>query len=408
MDEGTEAAKRAAEELEERLEQGSRFLNTRIQSSSQIVMLLAAGIFMPMAIEQSNSKSRRQQQATMHLPTILCTFLTFFYGLSLRGLVGECFGPIPGPRRYMAIKSLVHACALLLVSLSFSLSLMMRMNVIATSMTLAAAAAFVAHRLWQCAVTRLRDDVDAYWECEVQLQQLLDLSTSVTSTLFGGWFGMAFFYFRNYPEEAHDARFVPSEYLTFFTSVAASLMLLKAVRKRAHGPQQVTELMALLYALVTGVVATALVIAASKVRGYAALALVPEAIALAAWYARKLDGRFRLPLRWQDLLNYGGGGGQQGEPPANGFVGVSLPLLLGVLTYRVKDIERALSTLYDEAFVLVAAAAAVAALGWRLLTQPPMLERYPELQAAATVLAFSTFSLLVLSVLTFLGVIFGL
>ncbi|XP_025811391.1 uncharacterized protein LOC112889116 [Panicum hallii] len=370
---------------------GSRYLNMRIQSSSQIVMVLAAGIFMPMAIEHSN---KRQQ--TMHLPTLLCTFLTFFCGLSLRGLVGECFCPIPGPRRYVAIKSLVHACALLLVSLSFSLSLMMRMNVVATSATVAAAAAFVAHRLWQCAATGLRDDVDAYRNCEEQLQQLLDLSTSVTSTLFGGWF--------------RDARFVPSEYLTFFTSVAASLMLLKAVRKRARGPQQVTELVALLYALVAGVAATALVIAASKVRGYAALALAPEAVALAAWCARRLDGRpgrrlRLLPLRVQDLLNYSG---VHGEPPGHGFVSVSLPLLLGVLTYRAKDIERALSTLYDEAFVLVTAAAALAALGWRLLTQPPMLTRYPEAQAAATVLAFSTYSLLVLSVLTFLGVILGL
>ncbi|PUZ59542.1 hypothetical protein GQ55_4G050800 [Panicum hallii var. hallii] len=254
----------------------------------------------------------------------------------------------------------------------------------------------VVHRLWQCAATGLRDDVDAYRNCEEQLQQLLDLSTSVTSTLFGGWF--------------RDARFVPSEYLTFFISVAASLMLLKAVRKRAGGPQQVTELVALLYALVAGVAATALVIAASKVRGYAALALAPEAVALAAWCARRLDGRpgrrlRLLPLRVQDLLNYSG---VHGEPPGHGFVSVSLPLLLGVLTYRAKVIERALSTLYDEAFVLVTAAAALAALGWRLLTQPPMLTRYPEAQAAATVLAFSTYSLLVLSVLTFLGVILGL
>jgi hypothetical protein len=364
---------------------------------------------MPMAIEQSN----KRQQVIMHLPTLFCTFLTFFCGLSLRGLVGECFCPIPGPRRYVAIKSLVHACALLLVSLSFSLSLMMRMNVVATSATVAAAAAFVAHRLWQCAVTELRDDVEAYKTCEEELQQLLDLSTSVTSTLFGGWFGMAFFYFRNYPEEARDARFVPSEYLTFFTSVAASLMLLKAVRKRAQGPQQVSELVLLLYALVAGVAATALVIAASKVRGYAALALVPEAVALAAWCARRFDGRpgrrpRLLPKTVQDLLDYINQGGGHGEPPGHGFVSVSLPLLLGVLTYRAKDIERALSTLYDEAFVLVTAAAALAALGWRLLTQPPMLTRYPEAQAAATVLAFSTFSLLVLSVLTLLGLIFGL
>jgi hypothetical protein len=30
---------------------------------------------------------------------------------------------------------------------------------------------------------------------------------------------MAFYYYQNYLEEAHDARFLPSEYLTFFTSV---------------------------------------------------------------------------------------------------------------------------------------------------------------------------------------------
>lgn len=363
-------------------------------------MFLAGGILTPIAVEHSNKK-----QQSMHLPTLICTFLTFFCGLLLRGLVGECWHTVPGPRRYIAIKSLVHACALLLVSLSFSLSLMMSMNVIATSITFAAAALFVAHRLWQCVVRKLKDDVNAYWGCEEELQQLLDLSTNVTSTLFAGWFGTAFFYFRNYPNLAHEARFVPSEYLIFFTSVAASLMLLKAVRKRAKGPQQLAELMALLYALVTGVVTTTLVIAASKVRGYAVLALIPEVMALIAWYAREPDRRFKLlPLRWQDLLNYGG----HGEQPGHALVAVALPLMLMVLTYHVKDIERALSTLYDEAFVLFTAAAAIAALGWRLLTQPRMLTSYPNVQAAATVLAFSTFSLLVLSVLSFLGVIFGL
>lgn len=360
-------------------------------------MVLAAGIFTPIAIEHSNKK-----QQSMHLPTMLCTFLTIFCGLLLRGLVGECWHTVPGPRRYVAIKSLVHACALLLVSLSFSLSLMMSMNIIATSVTFAAAALFVAHRLWQCAVRDLKDDVNAYWKCEEQLQQLLDLSTNVTSTLFAGWFGMAFFYFRNCPNLAHDAQLVPSEYLTFFTSVAASLMLLKAVRKKDKGPQKLAELMALLYALVTGVVTTTLVIAASKVRGYAVLALIPKAIALAAWYAQRLKGRFRLPVSWKDLLNYGGHGGEQ---PGHALVGVALPLMLMVLTYHVKDdLERALSTLYDEAFVLFTAAAAIPALGWRLLTQPPTLTNYPDAQAAATVLAFSTFFLLVLSVLSFLGV----
>ena len=86
-----------------------------------------------------------------------------------------------------------------------------------------------------------------------------------------------------------------------------------------------------------------------------------------------------------------------------------LALLLAVLTYCAKDVDvdQALSTLYDEAFVLVTAAALVAALAWRLLTQPPTPTQAPEVQAAAKVLAFSTFCLLVLSVLAFLGVLFG-
>ncbi|KAL6603152.1 hypothetical protein ACP70R_043513 [Stipagrostis hirtigluma subsp. patula] len=382
-------------------ERGVRYLNKRIQSSSLVVMVLAAGIVVPMAVEHSNKK-----QQAMHLPTVLCTYLTFLSGLSLRGLVSEFLDPSPGRRRYAAIKALVHACALLLVSLSFSLSLMMRMNVVATSLTLAAAAALVVRRLWWCTTTRLRDDVDAYMGCEDELQQLLELSTNVTSMLFGGWFGMAFFYFQRYPEEARDARFLPSEYLTFFTSVAASLMLLKAVPGRpARDRQPVRELMALICVLVAGVVATALVIAASKVRGFAALALVPEAVALAAWCAQRARARWALPVRWPDWLGHGGGGAQ-GEPPSHSFVSVSLTLLLAVLTYRAKDV-RALSTLYDEAFVLVTTAAVVAALGWRLLTQPPTPTGAPGVQAAAKILAFFTFWLLVVSVLAFLGVMFG-
>ncbi|KAF8672729.1 hypothetical protein HU200_049426 [Digitaria exilis] len=219
----------------ERLKQGSRYLNTRIQSSSQTVMILSAGMFMPMAMEHSNNKQQQQYQevVSIHIPAMICTFLTFFCGLSLRGLVGECFPPIPGPRRYIAIKLLVHLCAILLVSLSFALSLMMGgMNVVVTSATpLAAASAFVACRLRQCAATAPSVDVEAYRNCEEQLQQLLDLSTNIMSTLFLGWFTMVFFYFRNYPEEAHDARFIPSEYLTFFFSVAGALMLLMAVRR---------------------------------------------------------------------------------------------------------------------------------------------------------------------------------
>ncbi|KAF8723044.1 hypothetical protein HU200_022193 [Digitaria exilis] len=345
-----QAATRAIEdaEREERLDeadaQGSRYLNTRIQSSSQTVMILSAGMFMPMAMEHSNNKQQQQYQEE-HIPAMICTFLTFFCGLSLRGLVGECFPPIPGPRRYIAIKLLVHLCAILLVSLSFALSLMMGgMNVVVTSVTLAAASAFVACRLWQCAATDLSVDVEAYRNCEEQLQQLLDLPTNIMSTLFLGWFTMVFFYFRNYPEEAHNARFIPSEYLTFFFSVAGALMLLMAVRRRAEGRQHVTQ------------------------------------------------------IKSQ----------QGGEPPAHGFMAVVLPLLLAVLAYQVKDIDRrALSSLYDEMFVLFTAAAAVSASVWRLLTLPPMLTNYQEARAAATILALSTFSLLLLCVLAFIAVIFG-
>ncbi|WVZ78965.1 hypothetical protein U9M48_026600 [Paspalum notatum var. saurae] len=371
------------------LQKGIEYLNKRIQSSSLIVMVLAAGIVVPIAVEHSNKK-----QQAMHLPTVLCSYFTFLSGLSLRGLVAECLSATPGRLRYTAIKALVHACALLLVSLSFSLSLMMRMNLAATSATLAAAALFVAHRLRRCARTTLEDDVAAYSDCEEELQQLLELSTNVTSMLFGGWFGMAFFYFQNYPEEARDTRFLPSEYLTFFTSVAGSLMLLNAVRKIAG------EIVWLTRALVAGVVLTALVIAASKVRGYTVLALFPEAVALLVWRWCVWHGAAQ-------AQDHGAAAQAQGEPASHSFVSVCLTLLLSVLTYRAKDVE-ALSTLYDEAFVLVTAAAVVAALGWRLLTQPPVPTEDEGVKAAAKTLAFFTFLLLALSVLAFLGVMFGL
>ncbi|TKW22632.1 hypothetical protein SEVIR_4G241400v4 [Setaria viridis] len=385
-------------EVEPAFKKGIGYLNKRIQSSTPIVILLAAGIVVPMTVEHSNKKE------AMHPPTMFCSYVTFLSGVALRSLVAECLDPEPCPCRYVAIKALVHACAFFLVSLSFSLSLMTRMNAVGTSITLAAAAAYVAHRLWRCAATKLHEDVRAYAGCEENLQQLLELSTNVTSMLFGGWFGMAFFYFQNNPEEARDARFLPSEYITFSTSVAASLLFVKAVPRRlAPCPRPVRELMALTGALVCGVVATALVIAASKVRGYAALALVPEAAALGAWCVQRARDQWQLPVALPASL----GGGAQGEPPSHSFVSVSLTLLLAVLTYRAKDVDRALSTLYDEAFVLVTTAAVVAALAWRLLTQPPIPTDKPDVQAASRILAFSTFCLLVLSVLSFLGVMFG-
>lgn len=165
--------------------------------------------------------------------------------------------------------------------------------------------------------------------------------------------------------------------------------------------------MALISAVATGVVTTSLLIAASKVRGYAVLALIPEAIALAAWCAAR--SRECLPVTWPDeWLGYDDhhAGSSKGEPAS--FVSVSLTLLMAVLSYHAKD-ARALSSPYDQAFVVVTTAAVVASLGWRLLTQSPTptRARAPGVQAAAKILAFFTFWLLLLSVLAFLGVMFG-
>jgi hypothetical protein len=101
------------------------------------------------------------------------------------------------------------------------------------------------------------------------------------------------------------------------------------------------------------------------------LALIPEAIELAAWCAQLSSECLELPVRRPDeWLGYDHHGGSKGEPS---FVSVSLTLLMAVLSYHAKDArDRALSSLYDEAFVLVTTAAAVvASLGWRLLTQSP-------------------------------------
>jgi hypothetical protein len=65
------------------------------------------------------------------------------------------------------------------------------------------------------------------------------------------------------------------------------------------------------------------------------------------------------------------------EPSPASFVSVSLTLLMAV--------SRALSSLYDEAFVLVTTAAVVASLG-----QSPTQTRAPGVQAAAKIRAFFT------------------
>lgn len=184
-------------------------------------MLLAAGLVVPMAVDYTNKKNK------VHMPTVMCAYVTFLLGLSLRGLVSEFLETTPGRRRYAAIKIAVHACVIMLASLSFTVSLMLPMNIIVTSLTLAAATVFVLHRLWKCAGTTLEMDVEAYDGCEEELQQLLELASSLTSMLFGGWFGVALYSFQNYHDEAvGDVR--PSEYLAFFTSVAATMMLTSA------------------------------------------------------------------------------------------------------------------------------------------------------------------------------------
>jgi hypothetical protein len=85
--------------------------------------------------------------------------------------------------------------------------------------------------------------------------------------------------------------------------------------------------------------------------GLALLALDPEAIAFTAWCAQRADEKHILPIGWSEWLGYDQHDGDRGEPPSQSFINVSLTLLLAVLSYHVKDV-RALSTVYDEAFVL--------------------------------------------------------
>ena len=73
-------------------------------------MVLAAGLVVPTAVEYCNEKKK------VHMPTVICAYLTFLLGLSLRGL-----DPTAGRHRYATIKLAVHACILMLVSLSFTM-----------------------------------------------------------------------------------------------------------------------------------------------------------------------------------------------------------------------------------------------------------------------------------------------
>lgn len=349
------------------------------------------------AMLQSADDHSNKEQLGVHRPTAFCAFGTLLSGISLYGLVAEFLtdGP-PGRRCYVAIKALVHVYALFLVSLAFSISFMMRMSVAATSSTLLASAALVTFRQWQWPLTALGADVRAYMGCEEELQHLIELSANVASGFLGGWFTVAFYYFQHHPDEANDARLLVSKYFTFLTSVGASLLTVNAVPGNNHLMvclQPAWKLVVLTCVLAGSVMATALVIAESKVGPYVALALIPEAIAFTAWCAQVVVA---LP-GW--LQTYGHGG----EPAPFSFVGVPLTLLLALLlTFRAKD-AGALSSLFDEAFVLFASADVVAAMGWRLLTQPPVPVNATAVQAPAKILAFFTWLLLFISVLFFIG-----
>jgi predicted small integral membrane protein len=90
------------------------------------------------------------------------------------------------------------------------------------------------------------------------------------------------------------------------------------------------------------------------------------------------------------------------EPSPASFVSVSLTLLMAV--------SRALSSLYDEAFVLVTTAAVVASLGWIGGCSLSRRHRlvHQEFRRQQRYAHFSPFwLLLLLSVLAFLGVMFG-
>jgi hypothetical protein len=79
----------------------------------------------------------------------------------------------------------VNADVLMLVSLSFTMSLMMRMNIIATSLIIVADVHDVRCALgMEVRATTHYRDVEAYVGCEEEFQQLLELSTSITSMLF--------------------------------------------------------------------------------------------------------------------------------------------------------------------------------------------------------------------------------
>jgi len=110
--------------------------------------------------------------------------LTFLFGLSLYGFVFEFLNPSLDHHWYVTVKMAVNADVLMLVS--FTMSLMMRMIIISTSLIIVADVHNVRCALgMEVRATTHDRDVGAYMGCEEEFQQLVELSTSITSMLFG-------------------------------------------------------------------------------------------------------------------------------------------------------------------------------------------------------------------------------
>jgi len=119
---------------------------------------------------------------------------------------------------------------------------------------------------------------------------------------------------RGGPQREIPAVGVPSR-----TSVAASLLLVKAVPQKPCSQPVKDDF-------------------AHDRRGVATWcwrSCIPEAIELAACCAQRSSECLELPVRWPDeWLGYDHHGGSKGEPS---FVSVSLTLLMAVLSYHAKD-----------------------------------------------------------------------
>ncbi|CAN6209685.1 unnamed protein product [Urochloa humidicola] len=328
-------------------DRGIRYLSMRIQLFPIPMAVIVLGILVPLIIESSN-----QKQA--HAPTILLAFFNLLFWFVLSFLTYNLSPSSSSHSRvgYAAIKLCLHICVLWLVALSFSLSLMMRMNKAATITTLVAAAAFVAHRAWQCTRTDLDADVAMYRGHEEVIHHLIQLSTMATTMLLGAWFSSSFFYFQNYPEDDRDAWLLPSQYLTFFISVAASLTLIKSV---ARSEQPLWRILVLVYGLYTGLVVLALLNGASRAgryRWWAPLALVPEAVALAVWLVLWVKHKLENRGAPAGVVQAQGEQQQQAPQAQEAVVVGAFAVVMALVSYSVKSFARAMSTLYDEVLVV--------------------------------------------------------